>query len=218
MSQLDSFSHYVSLGNNCEVAFQFRRVLQGDSSSFFSWNVTELPALSSLLQSRFSGILDWSKINCRSDAELIDDPSHNYKFHSPFRNIQDKPDEVINAAQVDYKHKVDHLLSKFYQQGKENSRILYIYKHDGLQVGKELQGLLANIVASLTDVAGYGNFLLVVVQHEERREPDWGDTVLKNRYMKRLAPWSDATDGHVLSWDAVFREFPHSAGLTLANY
>ena len=218
MSQLDSFSDYVSLGNNCEVAFQFRRVLQGDSSSFFSWNVTSLSALSSLLQSRFSGILDWSQIDCRSDAELIDDPSHNYKFHSPFRSIQDKSDEIIHAAQVEYKHKVDHLLTKLYKQGEESSRVLYIYKHDGLETGEELRGMLANIVTALTDIAGYGNFSFVVVQHEDRREPDWGDNVVKNRYLKRLAPWSDATDGHVFSWDAIFREFPYSTGLSLANY
>ena len=47
---------------------------------------------------------------------------------------------------------------------------------------------------------------------------DWGSEIVANRYLDRFAPWADATDGHVRSWDAVFREFPHRSGLALSGF
>ena len=35
---------------------------------------------------------------------------------------------------------------------------------------------------------------------------------------ERQRGWNDATDGHVSSWDSVFREFPHREPLHLAGY
>jgi hypothetical protein len=180
--------------------------------------VTPLPALVSLIEARFEGILNWSQIECRSDEELVDDPSHGYKFHSPFRKIRHASDEVIRKAQVDHRRKVDYLLAKFYDHGKQAGKVLYIYKHDGPEQGAELRALLSRVSIGLLDIAGDNNFQFVVAQHEERQEPDWGDPVIKNRYLKRIAPWADATDGHVRSWDFIFKEFPNQAGLTLSNY
>ncbi len=58
----ESFDEYVSLGSDCEVGFQFRRVLGHDSSSFCNWNVTGIAALERLLATRFAEVLQEQNI------------------------------------------------------------------------------------------------------------------------------------------------------------
>ena len=65
---------------------------------------------------------------------------------------------------------------------------------------------------------GARNFKIVLLQPIARFEPDWGSEIVANRYLDRFAPWADATDGHVRSWDAVFSEFPHRSGACAVRF
>jgi hypothetical protein len=52
------FDEYVSLGSNCEVAFQLDRAFPSRRKHLFDWKITPLSALLDLLESRFAGIAE----------------------------------------------------------------------------------------------------------------------------------------------------------------
>ena len=45
------YDHFVSLGFNCEAAFNFRRLLGRDDSSYFNWLVAPFGSMIKLIES-----------------------------------------------------------------------------------------------------------------------------------------------------------------------
>ncbi len=212
------YDEYVSLGANCEIAFQFRRVLGHFSSGFFAWNVTRFDALFSLLDTDFAGILDDSNLTMSPGARLMHDSSHDFKVHAPFksRNYRDEPDSDKIMAEIRTKFK--YFIDKFHDIIASNKRIAYFYKVDNtLDDTNVVRQSSEELLQRLYNLHGDRPFALIILQHEKNREADWDIPMMFNRYLKRIAPPEDATDGHVYSWDKVFREFPHLGGLTLAS-
>ncbi|WP_082501294.1 DUF1796 family putative cysteine peptidase [Methylobacterium sp. Leaf88] len=217
MQEIRKFSEYVSLGNNCEVAFQIRRVLGRDSSSFFSWNVTPLGSLESLLRSKFSGILSRENLSIHGSGALINDSSHHYKFHSPFADAF-MGDSNFEVQYEELKKKFDYLTLKFLRKRTEIENVAYFYKCDEHSTKIDFQIAVVKIRDLIAEIQGNNSFKLVFIQDEAFREEDWGLDNIANRYLKRLAPWADATDGHVQSWDRIFREFPSESEMHLSGY
>lgn len=211
-----AFQQYVSFGVNCETAFQMRRVLGRDSASFFSWNVTRFRALLSLLDSDFGGILQRDNLSYDPKSGLIHDTSHDYWLHSPFAADEPWTGAVFEEKLTQLRGKMAYLAEKFRRNASSGARTVYFYRTE------EREDLRRN-AAALRDClrkwhGGVGSFVLVVLQHEKYREPSWREAGMFNRYLTRCAPWSDASDGHVRSWDAVFAEFPHQEPLRLAGF
>ncbi len=210
-----TYDTYASLGNNCEVAFQIRRVLGRDSSSFFSWNVTQFRALISLLQNRFAGILELPNLTNEPERGLIHDASYDFRLHTPFRLADLGQEENLELRLDDLRSKFRYLVEKFLADATDGTRVVYFYKTE------EKEGVRDNArrVYSLLDALAPGReFALVIIMPMSWREDPWDEPGIFNRYLRRVAPWDDATDGHVASWDRIFREFPHKDGLRLAGY
>ncbi len=215
MAMTQAFSHWVSLGFNCEVAFQMRRVLGRDSSSFFSWNITPLAALSSLLDSRFAGILQPGNLSDHGDGVLVRDASHGYSFHSPFATPNPHDDPAFAGKLAEFRVKVGYLLDKFAAIAASGEPVAYFHRTeepDARAIGEHLMELLGRYHGEVR------NFVLVLIQPQDRQEPDWATPRLANRYLRRLAPFDDAPDGHVQSWDRIFAEFPHREPMRLAGF
>lgn len=211
------YSEYVSLGINCEGAFQIRRILGHDASSFFSWNVTPLPALEALIQSRFEGILQWENISS-SGGGLLHDSSHNYKFHSPFSCEDFSNDSEAKRKFSEHKEKAGYLVSKFLRSRELDESTVYFYKAEDQGEDLEFRKIICRVRDLLGKIHESSQFSLVVLQDESRRDSAWQEEFIFNRYLKRTAPWSDATDGHVQSWDKVFREFPFDGPMYFSGY
>lgn len=210
-----TYDTYTSLGNNCEVAFQIRRVLGHDSSSFFSWNVTSFHALISLLQSRFVGILDLPNLTNEPEKGLMHDSSHDFRLHTPFKLVDLHAEENLGSRLYELKSKFRYLVDKFVSDASDAKRTVYFYKTEEKSTVRDNARRVHGLLKALAPGC---EFSLVIIMPLSEREAQWDDQGIFNRYLRRIAPWEDATDGHVASWDRIFREFPHKDGLRLAGY
>ncbi|MDC7676500.1 DUF1796 family putative cysteine peptidase [Asticcacaulis machinosus] len=210
-----TFDFYASLGENCEGAFQIRRVLGQDDSCFFSWNITPPAALIALLDGDFQDIMQ-PEAMVRHSTDLIRDSKYNYMFHSDFPSDEDirfgeYPDIVANHQQ-----KAQYLIAKLRgNAADETKKTAYFYK---TQEPADKEKAVEMLESLKTLHNNNENFVLVFLQPEEKAESDWNIAQLKNRYLKRIASYADATDGHVSSWDRIFSEFPHIKPLRLSGY
>ena len=210
------FDHYFSLGVNCEGAFQIRRILGRDSSCFFSWNVTRFSSLQSILKNRFQGVCQLENVSLRQDTGLIHDSSFDFQFHSPFSPEQQWSGPEFEAKFKRLQEKMVYLIEKFHRVAASGESVAYFYRTEETDGVREKACELVNI---LMGYHKYENFRLVVLQTKDKQQPDWNEPLISNRYLARFAPWSDATDGHVRSWDQIFTEFPHARSeLRLARF
>ena len=208
------FDFYVSLGDNCEGAFQIRRVLGRDDSSFFSWNITTAKSFIDLMDNDFSGIMQPENLRPHV-ADLVIDGKYEYMFHSQFPH---RPDVVFTdypeIAQT-HQEKAQYLIDKLKKNAVSDQTTAYFFKAAEEDAKPKAEEMLKRLE---TLHGGRDNFRFVLLQEASRHEDDWGYDRLKNRYLKRLAPMDDAHDGHVYSWDKVFQEFPHKDPMRLAGY
>lgn len=206
------YDHYISLGRNCEPAFQFRRVLQEDRSGFFSWNVTEFNSLISILDSDFSNVVQPGNLIYEGNGNLVRDKSHDYHFHWVDADLSEIHGETESLKA--HQSKALYLIKKFKTVlSSTESKVLFYTTEES-----EVRERAEKVASLLREKFQARNFKLVVLQPMTRREDDWGVPSIANRYLDRFAPWADATDGHVRSWDAVFREFPHRDPMHLAGF
>lgn len=208
------FDRYVSLGCNCEVGFQLKRVRGVSESGFFTWNITEPAALVSLLENDFSGILSRENLTLHEGGHLMHDASHDFMVHHSFDPVAFKDAPDFDKKLVELRGKFQHFVNKFRQNAAEPGRIAYFYKGSL----KNPQGFALQVHALLKRYHRQNPFSLIVLQSSDHHMPDWGLPGIHNRYLKRFSPYSDTPDAHVPSWDAIFREFPHRKPLHLANY
>lgn len=208
------FDRYVSLGCNCEVGFQLKRVRGAAESGFFTWNITEPDALISLLESDFSGILRKENLSVHTGGHLVRDTSHDFMVHHLFDPVQFKSAPDFEDKLEALRAKFDYFVRKFREEAASPGHTAYFYKN----VHSDPRGFALQVQALLKRYHGANPFTLILLQPVENMAPDWGLPGIRNRYLKRFAPYDDTPDGHVPSWDAVFREFPHREPLLLANY
>lgn len=210
---METYDHYLSLGANCESGFQFRRVLGGDQSNFFNWNVTPLRSLNALLSADFSGICDIDELIYEGNGTLVRDRRYNYQFHWVGDNIESLGNgkEVYEAN----RSRLLYLASKFRATVASGSSVAFFYTLNGesdVDQFKVTQTILR-------EKFHCRNFSIIIITDGA---VDISDSQISPglfvRRTKRFAPWSDATDGHVSSWDAIFREFPATAGVRLSGY
>jgi hypothetical protein len=201
--------HYLSIGRNCEVGFQLKRVLGFEESNFFSWNVTYLDPLIALLESDFSEIARSENWVSDGHAAMLRDSFYNYGFHwvgNDAVNFRERPDLI--AEQIS---KNAYLVDKFRTVMRSDKvKVLFHVTKE-----HEVKARALRVREALLKF-GAKHFHIVVVQTEDRREGDWHEAHLSNRYIARLAPDEDAMDGHVDGWDSLFAEFPHRKPLRLA--
>lgn len=212
------YDEYISLGSDCEGGFQIRRILGQDSSNYFNWNVTPLLALQQVLENRFDGVLQQANISVHGDGGLLNDHRYDYKFHSPFDRPDYESDPEWEAKFQDHREKSRYLIDKFLRERPADHATAYFYKVAVTEEPGAARRLLPEIRDILARIHGASRFVIVAVQGAEHREDPWGLPQIHNRYLARIAPWNDAPDGHVSSWDRLFYEFPHKAPMRFSGY
>ncbi len=208
------FNRYASLGRDCEVGFQLKRVRGAQETGFFNWNITDPSALVSLLESDFKGILQPKNLSLHDDGGLVRDSSHDFMVHHEFDPslFKSAPDFLEKLARL--QAKFAHFVNLFRIAAASPGRTAYFYKC----AESGARELALKVQLLLSRYHGQNPFDLIILQTADRHEPDWGIPGIYNRYLKRFAPFNDTPDAHVQSWDAVFRAFPHNEPLRLAGY
>jgi hypothetical protein len=207
------FDEYISLGDRCEVAFQFRRVLGRDSSSFFSWNITPLPTLIRLLETNFEGIFELE--NLEAGEYLVYDKAARFHFHLQGEGRKSNVHPAFPGDVARHRDKARYLIDKLFSDAKSGKRVAYFYRantNDDVRAGMlRVRDLLAALHGGI-------NFALIVVQDRKKFEPDWNIEGVHNRYLRRLADDDDQGDAHLQSWDKIFSEFPHKEPLKRCDW
>lgn len=200
------FDEYFALGHNCEVAFQLRRVLGRDENSFFSWGIFEIDALISLISTDFAGILESQNIGWDEVNNLPRDDSHGYSFHGPWSGRPHDDPGFLDHLKGQ-QQKASYLIHRFHNP---KGRRCYFYKPPFTMPGEKV-AQLADLLQARTPDA-----VLVLLRHADHTPTEVRHPFVEERILNRFAPVSDATDGHVASWDRVFTEFAHTQGLRIA--
>jgi hypothetical protein len=210
---MSPFDRYVSLGRDCEVGFQLKRVRGAQESGFFNWNFTEPEALLSLLKSNFFGILQENNLSIHLDGALVRDSSHGFFVHHDFdiKSFKSAPDFPKKLKRL--QDKFTYFVDTFRKGAQSPGRTAYFFK---CEIPDARDAALA-IRAELGRYHEQNSFSLIVVQTSDRAEVDWGISAIHNRYLKRFSPHDETLDAHVPSWDNIFREFPHRIPLRLAS-
>lgn len=76
------FDNYVSLGFNCEVAFQMRRRLGDAPSGFFNWRVADVDAICRLIRRRFQAIMLDGCTGPGANVAMLRDGLNGFEFHA----------------------------------------------------------------------------------------------------------------------------------------
>lgn len=209
------FDNYTSLGRDCEVGFQLKRVRGAPEAGFFNWNITDAPALLALLEHDFAGILEAENLSLHGGGSLVHDASHDFMVHHEFdkKLFKDAPDFTRKLKVL--RSKFAHFEKKFRETAAApGKKTAYFYKC----THSEARELALAVQTLLARYHGANPFTIVIILTKDRFETDWGLPGIHNRYVERFAPYNDTPDAHVPSWDAIFREFPHKQPLNLANY
>ena len=200
----DVFDHYVSLGVNCELDTQFRRVLGAkEESGFFASGVTRLAPLVSLLSSGFADICQAENLEYRGISTLVTDTAHGNTFHWAGPGIE----EINNPNAESFirnSGRLHYLAAKFRRIAASGDSIAFFYT---CQHESPFEPL-AQVADLLEKRYGAEDFKLIVVQSIDKLEPDWDHPRLVNRYVERFAPWGDVPDASEACWDRIFAEFP----------
>lgn len=196
------FDEYVSLGWNCEGAYQIKRALGRDDSSFFSWNVTPIDALVSLIHGRMAGAYSSTAVGWDANWQLARESLYGFSFHGPWAAGDPHADSDFDAKLARHRAKAEHLAAKFFEP---RGRRLYLYKPEWVDPTKTHKiELLAKLLANVSPDA-----VLVVVREAKHLPCAARHPILCERIIQRQAPVTDARDADLDSWDAIFAEFPH---------
>ena len=114
-----------------------------------------------------------------------------------------------------HREKALYLIEKFFNVASHSRQTTYFYKTEAVNA-RSAMVRIRDVIAKRHNWRD--NFTVVVLQTSDRQEADWGEPQIANRYLSRFSPEGDATDGHVKSWDRVFREFPHQDPMRLTEF
>lgn len=209
------YDHYISLGENCEAAFNFRRVVGKDISYYFNWLVVPIDALIKIVSDDFEGDFERGNLYYKGEqVSMITDRKYNISHHNPFKEI----DGVLSGAAFDdlYGKHVEKLAlfkRRFRAVAKSQMFVLYFIKASDLTGAKNDVRSKSRMFRDLMRKQYPSHkFHIVVLQERGRFEPQWNDDGIFNRYLERFAPFNNVPDFHVESWDRVFSEFPLNPG------
>lgn len=173
------FDEYVSLGFNCEVAFQLDRVAPARRKHFFDWKITPLAALRLLLENRFA---DVAQTVAPGDHDgMTMDSRYGFQFHN----------QPVHQEREKCAYLADRFLSP-------DGRRCYILKPESGATERDIKD-----IRGLLDRFDEGYELVVL------RRPDdlnlAGETAHTLRF---FAPLHAANEGDVAAYDRLFARFP----------
>ena len=191
-------AEYISLGYNCEVAFQLQRSAHQNASSFFDWGIFELESICYLIENRFAKILLAENLEWDSRNSLFFKRLFRYSFHGPWLDGNPSDDSDFYCKLDIYRNKCMYLSNRFLNPDRPR---VYFYKNSG-DVSPHL---VVRIVKLLQDISS--NFHLVLLRNAEQRILNINSPIVYERILNRFAPEGNARDSHVASWNKVLTEF-----------
>lgn len=205
------FDSYISLGDNCEAGLQFERIGYHESS-FFRYLYSPVESTIRLLENDFKGVfLRENLVPHQYNNHMVCDVKYDIYFHSQLVSAKDSQGNLYFLSDYNFEElyqqelgKVHYFIQKWEALAASGKRVLYLMK-DELNPSREKAEHVTSLVRQRYPDH---DFLLVYLQVETHREPEWNTPNLVNRYFPRFAPVTNAFDADLETWDSLFAEFP----------
>lgn len=208
------YDHYVSLGENCEAAFNFRRILGKDISYYFNWLVTPLDSLIDIIENDFKDDFEIGNLYHKNNQIImITDKRYNISHHSPFKEIEGQlSGSDFETIYKNHKDKLSLFKKRFRALAQSKLFVLYFIKAGELTGTTNVRIKCAKLRDIMLNHYPDHKFNIVVLQEKNRLELQWDEPRIFNRYLDRFAPYNNVPDYHKESWDRIFSEFPLNPG------
>ena len=214
MPELESeyFDEYISLGDNCEAGLQFWRINYHEGS-IFRFSIIDSEDLTNLIRSNFKNIFLKENLNPAPVDYMVRDTKTNIALHSALYPSLDKVsgkrffrnDYDFDEVYREEKRKVDYLVEKWRELVSSPKRVLYFIKRNQLSNQNDAEMVLETFL----EIYPEHNFIILYIQPESLREPDWEHEKLHNVYVDFLAPYDNSEKGaDAKGWDKLFTQYP----------
>ena len=180
------FDQYVSLGFNCEVAFQMRRRLGDAPSGFFNWRVADVDAICRLIRRRFQAIMLDGCIGPGANVAMLRDELNGFEFHTT--------DDIAGE-----RAKMTALGRRFL--APEGRRLYLLKPYDRDLTDSAMHQLAAALDGIDTD------YRLVLLLNDRQNAPTLPDRFTVER-LRFHAPDHQADQGDAEGYDRVFDRYP----------
>ncbi|HEY0052558.1 MAG TPA: DUF1796 family putative cysteine peptidase [Caulobacteraceae bacterium] len=197
------FDEYVSLGDNCETAFQLRRATGVDGGHFLDWTRVAPEVVATLIERRFAGILQPDALAFDPATALCVDRAYGHQFHHHFADgARPQDDPRFEERLGNERRRADHLIPRLLQPRGPRC---YVMRAQG-RLNRIQAVRVRHAVAALHPES---DFLLVTVQAEAHRRPHpWRYPNIEERFVSFVADPASADVGDEPGWDAILTEFP----------
>lgn len=205
------YDAYVSLGNNCEVGLQFRRIGY-EESSFFRFTSNSLESVLAIIRNDFAGVFQRENLQPHTD-DMVMDTRYDIVFHSGLKSVENPGsaqrhflpsydfDEVYGCKDAP---KVRHLVAKWHALTRSQQEVLYILKLND----ENRRALATDLLALFREKYPAHRATILCLQTVDPAESDWEVPGLINRHFPRFAPFDNTHDADTAAWDRIFAEFP----------
>ncbi|MET0372299.1 MAG: DUF1796 family putative cysteine peptidase [Sphingobium sp.] len=201
---------FASLGYNCEAAFQFRRILGHDVSSYFNWTYNKPQSVIKLIRNDFADMLLPDRI--APTGIMIWESGYDISYHGDIFNKSDngKDKASFDLHYNDLAGKMAFLRQKWLDTTASNDHTTYYLKLKEESGAPRPRTQAVRVRDALREAYPDHSFLIVAIMslEQSQREPDWVEPQIINRYLSAFAPDSSPQDGNVEEWDQIFEEFP----------
>lgn len=201
-----NYDKYVSLGYNCEIAFVLQDRGFAQTDDLFAWTWAPVSAVTQMILRNFSNVFEEANLEPQPGTRMIQDRLYGVFHHSPFHH--DGIDEFRGPRHrriYEYSRAlIEKKIGLFRRDLEAGVSAAYLLKYDeplARRNAVELRDALLRRHAN-------GNFVLIVVQEEAKREADWGEERIANRYVSQFAAIETANEYDAPSWQRILDEFP----------
>src|SRR5580693_9304488 len=125
--RLHEYDRLISLGCNCQPAFQIRRRCPENKTFFFDWLVTPLKGLMDTLETDFRHVFREDNLACDESGRFVEDRRNGLQFYHLFsRDDEGKVQpSTIRLEYARHRAKIDFLIDRWHSTLR-NSRVLLI--------------------------------------------------------------------------------------------
>lgn len=208
------YDHYISLGDNCEIGFEFRRIGY-EYSNFFRFAFSPFNSTYKLINNNFQDV--FSRENIRphlvnaDNTTMIIDKKYEICFHAKIPYIETKEgnffcieNENFDIAYTREYGKIRYFIDKWDSLVNSNKKVLYFIKSKNQTSRSNAEKLLKLFYTKYPK----HDFSIVYLQLSSYYEQDWHIDHLYNRYIPKFAPLDQTHLGDSKAWDKIFSEFP----------
>lgn len=185
------FGHVVSVGGDCQPAYQIRRITGRHEAHVFDWLLVRAEGVAQLIDSGFEGWLQTPALSLEAQPYAhVRDAAYNVHFLHDFPLA---PGFEAEAGRVRAKYEV--LVHRWRMLLASEAAVLFVWK------GDEGREAVAPIAEALRRARGRRPFRLLALR-SDLEEPDWQMPDVTNRFLRQPVPYDWTGDD--AAWDALF--------------